>query len=76
MKRYVKVYREEREEGFFQPRQRQRSETKLTSEIKQQAQQLLEEGENVAEVGRRLNVLPATLHKAIKSQRLEVKEKR
>jgi len=76
VKRYVKVYREQGEEGFFQPRQRQRSETKLTSEIKQQAQQLLEEGENVAEVGRRLNVLPATLHKAIKSQRLEVKEKR
>jgi hypothetical protein len=30
----------------------------------------------VAEVGRALNVLPTTLHKAIRSQRLAVKKKR
>jgi transposase len=76
VKRYVKLYREQGAEGFFERRQRQRSETKLTSEIKQQAQELLEQGKNVAEVGRALNVLPTTLHKAIRSQRLAVKKKR
>ncbi len=77
VKRYVKVYREQGAEGFFQHKPRQRSETKLTGEIKRQAQQMLEEGRNVAEVGRALNVLPTTLHKAIQSQRLEwVKKKR
>ena len=76
VKRYVKVYREQREAGFFQPRSRQRSETKLTDEIKQQAQELLEAGGNVAEVGRSLNILPTTLHKAIRSERLVVKKKR
>ena len=52
MKRYVKVFREQGEEGFFQPRPRHRSETKLTNEIRRQGQELLEAGENVAEVGR------------------------
>ena len=75
VKRYVKLYREQGAEGFFERRERQRSETKLTSEIKKQAQQLLEQGKNVAEVGRVLSVLPTTLHKAIRSQRL-VKKKR
>ena len=76
VKRYVKVYREQKEDGFFATRPRERSETKLTGEIKRQAEELLEAGENVAEVGRRLKVLPTTLHKAIKSQRLDVKKKR
>ena len=52
VKRYVKVFREQGEEGFFQPRPRHRSETKLTNEIRRQGQELLEAGENVAEVGR------------------------
>ena len=76
VKRYVKVYREEKEDGFFTTRSRDRSETKLTEEIKRQAAELLESGENVAAVGRRLNVLPTTLHKAIRSVRLVVKKKR
>jgi transposase len=76
VKRYVALYREQGAEGFFERRPRRRSETKLTGEIKEQAQQLLEQGKNVAEVGRALNVLPTTLHKAIRSQRLAVKKKR
>src|SRR5271156_5783728 len=76
VKRYVKLYRQQGAEGFFERRPRQRSETKLTDEIKEQAQQLLEQGKNVAEVGRALNVLPTTLHKAIRSQRLTLKKKR
>ena len=76
VKRYVKLYRERGAEGFFEPRPRQRSETKLSGEIKERAQQLLEEGKNVAEVGRALNVLPTTLHKAIRSQRLKGNKKK
>ena len=75
VKRYVKVYREQKEGGFFLPRERQRSATRLTEEIKLAAQRLLEAGESVAEVGRRLDVLPTTLHKALKSKRLAVKKK-
>lgn len=76
VKRYVKVYREQGAEGFFRQRPRQRSETKLTGDIKRQAHQMLEEGSNVAEVGRALNVLPTTLHKAIRSHRLEGAKKK
>lgn len=76
VKRYVGVYRQQGPEGFFQRRVRQRSETKLNAEIKQQARQLLEAGGSVAEVGRQLKLLPTTLHKAIRSQRLEYKKKR
>ena len=76
VKRHVKLYREQGAEGFFQRRPRQRSETKLTGDVKQQARQMLEEGKNVAEVGRALNLLPTTLHKAIKSQRLEWNKKK
>ena len=76
VKRYLKQYREQGTEEFFQRKPRLRSETKLTDEIKRQAQQLLEEGNNVAEVGRALNVLPTTLHKAIRSQRLDWNKKK
>ena len=43
VKRYVKLYREQGAEGFFARHERQRSESKLTTEIKEQAQQLLEQ---------------------------------
>jgi transposase len=76
VKRYVAVHRQHGPDGFFQKRTRKRSETKLTAEIKQQARQLLEQGANGAAVGRQLKVLPTTLHKAIRSQRLEFKTTR
>jgi transposase len=76
VKRYVKLYRERGAEGFFERRERQRSETKLAGEVKERAQQLLEQGKSVAEVGRVLNLLPTTLNKAIRSRRLDAKKKR
>ena len=76
VKRYVKLCREQGAGGFFRTRRRQRGETKLNEESKQRARQLLEEGLSVAEVGRRLGVLPTTLHKAIRSQRLEWNKKK
>lgn len=75
VKRYVAQYRQKGAKGFFETKQRARSETKLTGEVKQQARQLLEQGMDVAGVGRQLNVGASTLHKAIRSQRLEFKKK-
>lgn len=76
VKRYVGVYRKLGAAGFFQARQRTRSETKLTPENKQKAEQLLSAGSNVAEAARQTGVLATTLRKAIKAGRLEVKKKR
>lgn len=75
VKRYVAVYRERGAKGFFESRQRARSETKLTAEVKEQARQLLEQGMAVSEVGRQVKVEASTLHKAIRSQRLKFKKK-
>ena len=76
VKRYVGVYRQQGAEGFFQTRARHRSETKLSEEIKEQASQLLEAGASVTEAARQLNVLPTTLHKAIRSGRLKWTKKK
>jgi transposase-like protein len=75
VKRYVKRYREGGTKSFF-VRPRQRSESVLMGEIKEQAQGLLDEGYSVPEVARRVKVLPNTLHKAIRSGRLHQPKKR
>ncbi len=76
VKRYVGLFRRTGPAGFYQSGARQRSETKLTGEIKDKAQALLSAGHSVAEVGRETGVLATTLHKAIRSARLELKKKR
>jgi hypothetical protein len=43
---------------------------KLTAEVSEQAQRLLNEGLEVPEVGRRVGILANTLHKAIRDGRL------
>ena len=48
----------------------------LKGELKERAQLLLDEGKSVPEVGRTLNVLPDTLHKAIGTQRLHRPKKK
>ena len=75
VKRYVKQFRESGPQSFFRP-PRRRSATVLTEEVKQQAQALLEEGKSVPEVARALAVLPNTLHKAIRGQRLRPAKKK
>lgn len=75
VKRYVGVYRAQGGSGFFQSRQRKRSETKLTADNKARAEQLLSAGHSVAEVSRQTGVLATTLHKAITAGRLESKKK-
>jgi transposase-like protein len=75
VKRYVKRLREGSSKSFFEP-PRRRSESVLKGEVKQQAQALLDEGHAVPVVARKLGVLPNTLHKAIRTERLHQPKKR
>ena len=75
VKRYVKLYRESGAAAFFAPAKK-RSASKLTAEVCQQAQGLLDQGLGVPEVGRQLGILPNTLHKAIRSGRLRAAKKK
>ena len=61
--------------AFFAPAKK-RSASKLTAEVCQHAQGLLEQGLTVPEVGRQLGILPNTLHKAIRSGRLRAAKKK
>jgi transposase-like protein len=69
VKRYVKRLREGSSKSFFET-PRRRSASVLKGEVKEQAQTLLDEGQAVPEVARKLGVLPDTLHKAIRAKRL------
>jgi hypothetical protein len=78
VKRYVGLYREQGPKGFFAPR-RHRSASVLKEEMNARVQALLNAGKSVPEVGRELDILPNTLHKAIRAGRLQhqpVKKKR
>ena len=75
VKRYVKRFREGNGKDFFTP-PRRRSASVLKGEVKEQAQALLDEGKSVPEVAKALEVLPNTLHKAIRSNRLHQSKKR
>ena len=76
VKRYVSTFRREGPPGFYQSKERQRSETKLTKEVKEKAQELLSAGCSVAEAARETGVLATTLHKAVRAKRLQFKKKR
>lgn len=69
IKRYVKRYRENGTKGFYAP-PKTRSASKLVGEVLKKAQVLLDEGRSVPDVGRELNLLSNTLHKAIRAGRL------
>jgi transposase-like protein len=75
VKRYVKRLREGSSKSFFEIPQR-RSASVLKGEMKEQAQALLDEGQAVPEVARKLGVLPNTLHKAIRTERLHQPKKK
>ena len=75
VKRYVKRLREGGTKSFFVT-PRRRSASVLKGEMKEQAQALLDEGKSVPEVGRKLGVLPDTLHKAIRDERLRQPQKK
>jgi len=72
VKRALKIFREKGSAGFFRseaPRQGRR----LTPEVLTKAQALLDAGREVPAIGRELEVLPNTLHKAIDDGRLKKK---
>ena len=75
VKRYVKLYREGGEAAFFAPAKK-RSASKLTEQVSQVAQGLLDQGLTVPEVGRQLGILSNTLHKAIRAGRLRPGKKK
>jgi hypothetical protein len=75
VKRYVKLYREGGEAAFFVPAKK-RSARKLTAQVCQEAQGLLDQGLDVPQVGRQLGILSNTLHKAIRSGRLRRAKKK
>ena len=75
VKRYVKRYRNEGPKGFYAP-PRQRSASKLTPPVIQQAQAYLDSGLSVPETSRKLKLLPDTLHKAIRAGRLRPGKKK
>ena len=65
----MKLYRRGGVRAFFAAPKR-RAGHKLTAEVSEQAQRLLNEGLEVPEVGRRVGILANTLHKAIREGRL------
>jgi predicted transcriptional regulator len=73
VKRYVKVMRERGTAGFYVAKPRHSSASVLKGEVRERAQQLLEEGRSVTEVAEELKVLANTLHKAIHAGRLQKK---
>jgi transposase-like protein len=75
VKRYVKLYREHGAAAFFAPAKK-RSGSKLTGEVCQQVQGLLDQGLTVPEVGREVGILSNTLHKAIRAGRLRPGKKK
>lgn len=75
VKRYVSRYRAGGAKSFFVT-SRRRSGSVLKGEVNEQAQALLDAGYSVPEVARRIEVLPNTLHKAIRSKRLYQPKKR
>ncbi len=76
VKRYVKLYRERGSAGFYESRPRRSSASVLKGEVLERAQRLLEEGRSVPEVGREVNVLANTLHKAVRAGRLRAGQKK
>ena len=75
VKRCCQRYRQRGAAAFFTPAAR-REGGRLNAQVLVQAQALLDEGLDVPEISRRLNVLPTTLHKAIDDGRLrQIKKK-
>ena len=76
VKRYMKVYRDHGAKGFYEPKPRHSSASVLKGEVLERAQQMLDQGENVPELAKQLNVLANTVHKAIRAGRLRQLQKK
>ncbi len=69
VKRSVKLYREKGTAGFYE-KPKTRGATVLTAPVLKDAQQLFDEGLQIHEVSKKLNVKKDTLRKAVKAGRL------
>lgn len=69
LKRAVKLYRAQGPKGFYAPR-KTRGAAVLTAAVLAEAQRLLDEGLETAEVARQLGIKPDTLSKAVRAGRL------
>lgn len=69
MKRYVKKYREEGIAGFFN-KKRMRSATVLTSEVKKEIQDKLDEGMEVSSISEKMGIKADTIRKSIRENQL------
>jgi hypothetical protein len=76
VKRYAKVYRERGTKGFYEAKERHSSASVLKGEVLDRVQKLLDEGRSVPEIGNELQILPNTLHKAIRAERLRHTQKK
>ena len=76
VKRYTKLYRNQGSKGFYAARKRHSSASVLKGEMLERAQKLLDEGRSVPEIGKELQMLPNTLHKAIRAERLRYTQKK
>jgi hypothetical protein len=75
VKRYCRLYREKGPAGFYAPRPH-RGAAVLTQTVLQQAQDLLDGGEAVADVAQRLAIKRNTLAKAVRAGRVHVAAKK
>ena len=73
--RAVKLFREKGSAGFFEER-RTRGPVVLTQLVLAQAQVLLDDGLEVPDAARQLNIKPNTLWKAVRAGRLHVVKKK
>jgi len=74
VKRAVKRYRELGPKGFFQPR-RTRGAAVLTDDVLEAVQNQLDEGKQIPEIARDLDLLADTLRKAVRAGRLHQEKK-
>lgn len=76
VKRYVKVFREQGVEGFYEAKPRQSSASVLKGELLERARAMLEQGRSIPDIAGELEVLTNTLHKAIRAGRLPAPQKK
>jgi transposase-like protein len=75
LKRSVKLFREKGTAGFYAPRV-SRGAAVLTPPVMEKAQQLLDEGNSVAEVAKELGIKRDTLGKAVAAGKLRKAKKK
>jgi hypothetical protein len=76
VKRYVKVFREQGIEGFYETKPRRSSASVLKGEVLDRARVMLEQGRSLPDVAGELEALGNTLHKAIRAGRLPAPQKK